>query len=185
MKKLMILVVLLWMCDTSLADTTSKSDYAVAFEDGGIYGLVTGFELVIHSSYDLLVKVDALECAGTEDIEQQLIRNIDGTLNTLGAIIADIESGKAVSPGLAAHLRAEEERMLKAMEASFGKEKVESLRGARASGPHEFWLVLKQQREEKGWKLPISNPEVQKPFEAQIQLALDTLITYDNIFKID
>lgn len=184
MKKSLWVLIVMQFSFSAFAEESRESDYDIAFLDGGIYMQAKGFEDVIRTSYEVLLKLDKVQCKDLDDAKYYLISRIDANLSTLGSMIEDIEKGKVVSPRLYESQRKEKERMRKVFEETIGSEKANELFAKTKSDSNKFWMTLNKEREEKNWKMMQDNEKVKEIREKKIKLALDTLAIYGNIFEL-
>ena len=97
MNRVIIALALILFSSSTFAQELKKTDYEAYYLDGAIYAQSMGFEDSIKNNYEVLKKIERLKGAEIEEVKDLLIRRINGTLNTLGCMIEDIEKGEILS----------------------------------------------------------------------------------------
>ncbi|MDH5766347.1 MAG: hypothetical protein OEZ38_10065 [Gammaproteobacteria bacterium] len=185
MKKIVLVLFVLLFCPNVNAEESKKSDYEIAFQDGGIYALADNFENNIQFAYKILIKIEKLQGDEIEEVKDILINSINSNLSTLGHMAEDIEKKSGVSQQLYEHLKKEDERMGKVFEKSLGSKRASELSDKVEADSEKFWKNLKKDRKEKKWDDKYPNEKAKAFMEKQIELALAKLIRHGNIFQIE
>ncbi len=183
MNRAIITLALILFSSSTFAQETKKTDYEAYYLDGGIYAQSMGFEDSIKNNYEVLKKIEKLRGAEIEEVKGLLIRRINGTLNTLGCMIEDIEKGEILSSHFYEYQKKEDQRMSKVFEKSLGSKRYSDIMST--IDETKFWKNLKDEREMKNWKFKHKNKKIINLMEQKIELALDTYIKYGNIFKME
>jgi hypothetical protein len=185
MKKTILILTMTFLGTSISAKGPEKSDYEIAFQDGAISYQAEGFENSIKEAYEILIIVEKLQGKEINEARKLLIKRINAQLHTLGIMIKDIESGSVVSSKLYEYVKRENDRAKKTLKETSAGENYSEPDSRTKSEPNNFWLKLKEEREEKNWKFETKNEKLRILREKNIELALDTFIKYGNILKIE